>query len=118
MSATQDSVPNHRRAINLFFSMGIPKHSWFFKYKSYNELSLAHLNIEPEFYRLIYREVPIKVFYFGGSANLGILYNLCLSSIIFIRIYIYNIVYIIRFFNMFSLCFGFDLAWLGRLVQT
>ena len=66
-------------------------------------------------YRLIYREVPIKIFYFGlvGSASLGTLYNLCFSSIIVLRIYIHNIVYIIRFVNMFNLCFGFDLAWFG-----
>ena len=48
-----------------------------------------------------------------GSANLGTLYNLCFSSIIVLRIYIHNIVYIIRFVNMFNLCFGFDLAWFG-----
>ena len=41
---------------------------------------------------------------------MGALYNLCFSSIIFIRTYIHNIVYIIRFVNMFNLCFGFDLA--------
>ena len=44
---------------------------------------------------------------------MGTLYNLCFSSIIVLRIYIHNIVYIIRFVNMFNLCFGFDLAWFG-----
>ena len=48
-----------------------------------------------------------------GSASLGTLYNLCFSSIIVLRIYIHNIVYIIRFVNMFNLCFGFDMAWFG-----
>ena len=53
-----------------------------------------------------------------GSANLGTLYNLCFSGIIVFRIYIHNIVYIIRFVNMFNLCFGFDLAWFGKIVQA
>ena len=48
-----------------------------------------------------------------GRANLGTLYDLCFSSIILLRIYIHNIVYIIRFVSMFNLCFGFDLAWFG-----
>ena len=49
---------------------------------------------------------------------MGTLYNLCISSIIFLRTYIHNIVYIIRSVNMFNLCFGFDLAWFGKFVQT
>ena len=30
VSATQDSVSNHGRAMIFFFSMGVPKHPWFF----------------------------------------------------------------------------------------
>ena len=56
---------------------------------------------------------PLKFFILVGSANLGTLYNLCFSSIIVLRIYIHNIVYIIRYASMFNLCFGFDLAWFG-----
>ena len=53
-----------------------------------------------------------------GSANLGTLYNLCFSFLTFFRIYIHNIVYIIGFVNILNLCFGFDLAWFGKLVQA
>ena len=53
-----------------------------------------------------------------GSTSKGTLYNLCISSIIFLRTYVHNIVYIIRFVNMFNLCFGFDLAWFGEIVQA
>ena len=53
-----------------------------------------------------------------GSANLGALYNLCFSGVVFIRICIHSIVYIIRFVNMFNSCFVFDLAWFGKLVQA
>ena len=52
------------------------------------------------------------------TANLGTLYNLCFSSIMVLRIYIHNIVCIIRFANMFNLCFDFDLAWFGKVVQA
>ena len=37
---------------------------------------------------------PLRCFILVGSANLGTLYNLCLSSIIFLRIFIHSIVYI------------------------
>ena len=57
-----------------------------------------------------------------GSANLGTRYNSCFSGIMVLRIYINNIVHIIRFANMFNfmfnLCFGFDLAWFGGVVQA
>ena len=52
-----------------------------------------------------------------GSASLGTLYNLCFSSIIFLCMCIHKIVYMIRFVNV-SLCFGFDLARFGKLVQA
>ena len=52
------------------------------------------------------------------TANLGTLYNLCFSSIIVLRIYIHNIVCIIRFVNTFNLYFGFDLAWFEKMVQA
>ena len=35
------------------------------------ELSLSHLNNESELCRLKYREVPIKIFYFGGECQFG-----------------------------------------------
>ena len=72
-----------------------------------------------ELCRLIYREVPIKIFYFGGECQFG--YSL---QFMFFRyngspyIYIHDIVYIIRFVNVFNLCFGFDLAWFGEIVQA
>ena len=53
-----------------------------------------------------------------GSANLGTLYNLSFSIMIFLRMYIHNIVYVIRFVNMFNLCLGFDLALFAKLVQA
>ena len=51
--------------------MGVPKRPWFFKNRNYNELSLTHLKNEPQLYGLIYREVPIKGFYFGGECQFG-----------------------------------------------
>ena len=53
---------------------------------------------------------------------MGTRYNSCFSGIMVLRICINNIVYIIRFANMFNfmfnLCFGFDLAWFGGVVQA
>ena len=39
-------------------------------------------------------------------------------SNIFPYIYIHNIVCIIGFVNILNLCFGFDMAWFGKLVRA
>ena len=51
-----------------------------------------------------------------GAGKCNCPYGLNFSGIVFLRVYIHSIVYIVGYVNMFNLCFGFDLAWFGPRV--
>ena len=51
-----------------------------------------------------------------GAGKCNCRYGLNFSGIVFLRVYIHSIVYIVGYVNMFNLCFGFDLAWFGPRV--
>ena len=56
---------------------------------------------------------PLRSFILVGSANLGTLYNLCLSSVIFLRIFIHSVVYINISIDLF-IC----LVYMGLMRQS
>ena len=56
---------------------------------------------------------PLRSFILVGSANLGTLYNLCLSSVIFLRIFIHSVVYINISIDLF-IC----LVYMGLIRQS
>ena len=78
---------------------------------------MTRLNNETELYSLIYREVPIKKFYFSGECQIT-LYNLCFSGIMFLGIYIHDLFILLDLIICLIYAFGFDLAWFGELVQA
>ena len=99
VSATQDSVSNHRSAISFFFSGRGSR--------SAPGSSNMGVVMGSGLYGLIYREIPIKIFLFWWAVLISVLFTGYIFLVRCFSVYIDGIFYIIGFINMLDLCFGF-----------
>ena len=95
------------RVFSFFFGGEVLQHLYLLcKYLS---LFLAHLNNEPEFYILLYREVPVIIFYSREKSNLGTLYKyiscfqIYIFSLCFTCLLLYLLCFVCLHFVMFIL---------------